>query len=547
MPVQPADLVFTGGPVLSGDTPVRTDVAVRGDRIVGIGADAVRDLAGPRTEVVDLAGGLLLPGFTDAHVHPIQGGFERRRCDLSEYETRPEYLDAIRSYAVAHPELAWITGGGWSMAAFPGGTPLAADLDTVVPDRPAFFPNRDHHGGWANSRALAIAGIDAATPDPPDGRIERDPAGRPTGTLHEGAMELVGRLLPRPTYADWMAALLDAQAYLHSLGITGWQDAIVGEYANIDDVADVYVDAAADGRLTARVTGALWWDRARGDEQIRDLRARRERFSNGRFRATSVKIMQDGVPENFTAGMIEPYLDATGRPTQNAGLSFVDPDALCGYVTALDAAGFQVHVHAIGDRAVREALDAFEAARDANGPNDRRHHIAHVQVIHPDDRGRFAALGVAANLQALWAVHEPQMDDLNIPFLGPERAAWQYPFGDLAASGARLCAGSDWPVSSPDPWAAIHVAVNRRLYGEADGDPGPFLPEQALDLATAVRAYTAGSAWVNHLDDAGTIEVGQLADLAVTDRDPFAGPLDRIGATRVVQTYVDGRRVYPAS
>jgi predicted amidohydrolase YtcJ len=540
----PADVVFTGGPVLTGREPIRTDVAVRGDRIVAVGADAARDLAGPGTEVVDLAGGLLLPGFTDAHVHPIQGGFERRRCDLSEYETRPAYLDAIGSYAAAHPELDWVSGGGWGMAAFPGGAPLAADLDTVVPDRPAFFPNRDHHGAWVNSRALAIAGIDAATPDPPHGRIERDAAGRPTGTLHEGAMDLVARLLPSPTYADWMGALLDAQAYLHALGVTGWQDAIVGEYAGVEDVSDVYLDAAADGRLTARVIGALWWDRERGDEQIRELRARRERLTNGRFRATSVKIMQDGIAENFTAGMIEPYLDAAGRPTGNPGLSFVDPDALRDYVTELDASGFQVHVHAIGDRAVRETLDAFAAARRANGPGDGRHHIAHLQVIHPDDRSRFAALGVAANLQALWAVHEPQMDELNIPVLGPERAGWQYPFADLAASGARLCAGSDWPVSSPDPWAAIHVAVNRRLY--EDTDAAAFLPEQALDLATAVNAYTAGSAWVNHLDDAGAIEVGRLADLVVTDRDPFAGPAAEIGSTRVVQTFVGGRRVHPS-
>jgi len=257
-------------------------------------------------------------------------------------------------------------------------------------------------------------------------------------------------------------------------------------------------------------------------------------------------IMQDGVAENFTAAMLDPYLNDVGEPTENAGLSFVDPEALRGYVTALDAAGFQVHIHAIGDRAVREALDAYAAARERNGANDHRHHIAHLQVIHPDDRGRFAELGVAANMQALWAAHEPQMDELTIPFLGAERARWQYPFGDLAAAGARLCAGSDWPVSTPDPWAAIHVAVNRRLPDGSDEGPGAFLPEQAIDLATAVEAYTAGSAWVNHRDDAGRIEVGSLADLVVTDRDPFAGPAGEIGATRVVQTYVGGRRVHPA-
>jgi predicted amidohydrolase YtcJ len=385
--------------------------------------------------------------------------------------------------------------------------------------------------------------VTAETSDPPDGRIQRDQDGRPSGTLHEGAMDLVARLIPPPSSDDWLAALVDAQAYLHSLGITGWQDAIVEQDAHGMDAADVYRDAAAAGHLTARVVGALWWQRDRGAEQITELKQRRERAGHGLFRATSVKIMQDGIVENYTAGMLEPYLDRHGRPTDNAGLSFVDPTALRQYVTALDADGFQVHFHAIGDRAVREALDAVAAARKANGPNDHRHHLAHIEVIHPDDRPRFAELDVAANMQPLWAANEPQMVEMTIPFLGAARSTSLYPFGDLAASGAAICAGSDWPVSTPDPWPAIHVAVNRRLPEASDGD-APLLPEQALDLATAVHAYTAGSARINHLDDAGVIEVGRLADLVVTDRDPFAGPADEIGTTRVLQTYVGGHRVF---
>lgn len=544
--MEPADLVFTGGSVLRGRRPVRTDVAVRGDRVVAIGVDEVRDRIGPRTETVDVEGGLLLPGFVDAHVHPVPGGRDRLRCDLSEYDTRADYLAAIAAYADAHPDDEWVTGAGWSMAAFPGGTPLAADLDPVVGGRPAFLPNRDGHGAWVSTRTLELAGIDASTPDPADGRIERDVDGNPTGTLHEGAMSLVGQVVPHAGRDELYAGLMEAQRYLHSLGVTGWQDAILGEYANFPDVSDVYVDALRRGELTARVVGALWWDRARGGEQVDELVAKRERLRAAGFAGTSVKIMQDGVPENFTAGMIEPYVDASGARTDNAGLSFVDPAALCEHVTALDAAGFQVHTHAIGDRAVREALDAYAVARERNGSNDHRHHIAHLQVIHPADRGRFAELGVTANLQALWAAYEPQMVELTIPFLGAERAQWQYPFRDLATAGAALCAGSDWPVSTPDPWAAIHVAVNRRLPDGSEGEHGAFLPEQALDLTTAVAAYTAGSARINHLDDAGAIEVGRLADLVVTDRDPFAGPVDEIGATRVVQTFVGGRRVHPA-
>jgi predicted amidohydrolase YtcJ len=539
------DVVFDGGRIFAADGQPAFDgaVAVRGGRIVAVGGTDVRDLAGPGTRVVDLAGGLLVPGFVDAHVHPVQGGLERMRCDLTEMDTREAYLDAIRSYADAHPDAEWITGGGWNMAAFGRDWPRAAELDAVVPDRPVFLPNRDHHGAWANSRALELAGLDATTPDPVDGRLERDAEGRPSGTLHEGAMDLVGGLAPEPTYDEWMAALLGAQAYLHSLGITGWQDAIIGEYANIIDISDVYLDAASSGRLTARVTGALWWRRDRGVEQIADLRARRERLRAGRFRATSVKIMQDGIVENHTAAMLDPYLDGHGGRTDLTGLSFVDPTALKEYVTTLDADGFQVHVHAIGDRAVREALDAFAAAASTNPPSDMRHHIAHLEVVHPDDVPRFAALEVTANMQPLWAAHEPQLDELNLPYLGERRASWLYPFAALRDAGVRLAAGSDWPVSSPNPLDGIHVAVNRRL-PEDGADVPVLLPEQRLDLATALTAYTAGSARVAHHDESGVIEVGRMADLAVLDRDPFDGPPERIADTRVVATYVEGTEVF---
>jgi predicted amidohydrolase YtcJ len=541
-----ADLVFHGGPVLGVSAGPRehSAVAVRGGRVVAVGPE-VRAWAGSRTEHVDLAGGLLVPGFTDAHVHAVQGGLERLRCDLSAATDRDDCLRRVREYADRHPGRPWVLGGGWDQTYFPGGTPSAADLDAVVGDRPVFLPSASHHDAWVSSRALAMAGIDATTPDPRDGRIARDEHGVPAGTLHEGAMDLVGRLVPPTTAAEYDEALLVAQEYLHSLGITGWQDAILGRYANIDDVGPVYLRAAESGALTARVVGALWWQRDRGAEQVPELVERRRLLRAGRFRATSVKIMQDGVPENGSAGMLEPYLDGRGQVTGNTGQSYVDPVALRRHVTELDAHGFQVHVHAIGDRAVRESLDAFEAARAANGDHDLRHHIAHLQVLHPDDVPRFGALGVAANMQPLWATYEPQMVDLTIPVLGEERTRRQYPFAALARYGAVLAAGSDWPVSSPDPLAGIHVAVNRRT-PRSVGEPEDraFLPEQALSLGQALTAYTRGSAHVNHLDDAGLITPGALADLAVLDRDPFAGPVEEIGDTRVVATFVEGQRVF---
>ncbi|WP_043268266.1 amidohydrolase [Streptomyces sp. CT34] len=543
-----ADLVFRGGPVHTVD-PARSRasaVAVRDERIVAVGPDdLVGDLLGPRTEVVDLRGRLLVPGFQDAHVHPVSGGLELGQCDLSAADTAAACRELIARYAAAHPEAPWITGGGWSLEAFPGGMPTREFLDAVVADRPVFLVNRDHHGGWANSRALERAGITSRTPDPADGRIERDAAGEPSGMLQEGAMRLVDALLPEPSLAERTAGLLRAQRLLHSYGVTAWQDAMLGNGPGTTDPVPAYLAARCDGLLTARVTGALWWDRSRGIEQLPELIGRRRELTGGLLRATSVKIMQDGIAENHTAALLAPYLTACGCPSGNSGISFVDPEALRTYVTRLDAEGFQVHFHALGDRAVREALDAVEAARAANGHRDTRPHLAHLQVVHPDDIPRFRRLGATANIQALWAAHEPQMDELTIPFLGPQRASWQYPFGDLLRSGAVLAAGSDWPVSSADPIAALHVAVNRRTPDAPPSTPA-FLPGQRLDLGTALAAYTAGSAYANHLDDTGSVRPGKLADLAVLDRDPFDGPAEEIAATRVLQTFVGGRRVYAA-
>lgn len=537
--------VFRNGGLFDGRRHRPGHGAVVADgRVAQVGPDAELDPPAG-AEVVDLAGGLLLPGFQDAHVHPVQGGLERLRCDLSEIDTREGYLAAVRAYADANPDRLWIGGGGWSMAVFGPTGPTAAELDTAVPDRPVFLPNRDHHGAWVNSRALELAGIDRRTPDPVDGRIQRDAQGDPTGTLHEGAMTLVERLITDTTDEEYYQALLNAQGYLHSMGITAWQDAILGDYAALDDPSSVYVRAAEAGTLTARVRGALWWEREHGIEQVDALVERRKVLQRERFVPGAVKVMQDGVAENYTAGMSAPYLDGCGCGTDNHGLSFVEPGLLREAVVRLDAEGFQVHFHTIGDRAVREALDAVEQARTTNGANDLRHHLAHIQVVHPDDRPRFAALGATANMQPLWAVYDEQMVDLTLPFLGPERGGWQYPFGDLLRAGAALAAGSDWPVSSPDPVAGIHVAVNRTVHGERGlAGSEPFLPEQALPIEQAFAAYTSGSARVNHLDETGTLAPGMLADLAVLDRDPFLGEPGEIGAAKVVATYVDGVRVF---
>jgi len=547
-----ADLVFTGGPCFTVD-PARSwasAVAVAGGRITAVGRHAdVQDLIGPGTEVVDLAGKLLLPGFQDAHVHPVLGGTTLRLCDLHDLHTAEEYLAAVADYAQRHPQAEWIRGGGWSLDAFPGGMPTKDMLDAVVPDRPVALPNRDAHGMWVNSKALEVCGITGDTPDPFDGRIERDADGEPNGCLQEGAMALVDAHLPVPTAREMADGLLAGQAYLHSFGITAWQDAWVGSGLGVGDVFDTYLDAEASGALTARVAAALWWDREGGLEQLELFRERRESAGRGRFRARTVKMMLDGVAENHTAALLSPYLNSCGCTTDNAGLDFIDPAKLKTYVTELDAAGFQVHFHALGDRAVRNALDALEAARAANGPGGR-HHLAHLQVVHPDDIKRFRRLGATANIQPLWAAHEPAMDELTIPFLGQERAAWQYPFGSLSRAGATIAAGSDWSVTSPNPLWGIHTAVNRvepGLSAEEFAARKVFYPAERLELGQAIAAYTAGSAYVNQVDDVtGSIEVGKLADLVVLDRDPFEGPAHAIGDARVLRTFVEGAQVFAA-
>lgn len=536
-----ADIVVVGAPVYTVDAARRWAgaLAIRGRHIVAAGTEAdARGLIGPRTQIVELEGGLVVPGFQDAHVHLLHGGLAEARCDLHDLSGRVEYARAISDYASDNPDAEWILGSGWSMDAFPGGTPGRNELDAVVPDRPAFIVNRDGHGAWVNSRALERAGIDATTADPPDGRIEREDGGAPSGTLHEGAMRLVQDLVPAAAVGELVEALARAQSRLHALGVTAWNEASVER----DDL-DAYAKLSTDGRLTGRARLSLLWERGRGEEQLDDLIEARERARAAGLDAGNVKIFLDGVAENFTASLLEPYLDASGAPTNNRGLRMIEPEALQHHVTLVDAAGFDVHFHAIGDRAVRDALDAVEAAVRANGMRDARHHIAHIQLIDPVDIPRFRALRVVANAQPFWACNEPQMRDLTVPFLGSERAQLQYPFGALRRAGASLAFGSDWPVTTPDPLLEMQVAITRVPPDEPDLEP--LLPKERLDLPAALDAFTIGAAYVNRLDrQTGSIEAGKLADIAVLDRDLFALDAGDIGDARVVLTVVDGQPVY---
>lgn len=533
-----ADFAFIGGRVATMDParPFTDGAAVRAGAIAATGAAAARELTGPRTRVFDLRGKLLLPGFFDAHAHPVYAGVDQLRCDLLGGTTPEEYLRRVAAHGAQHPDQEWIRGGGWDPGHFPDGAPTAAQLDRVTGARPAFLLSSDLHAAWVNTAALRAAGVDRLSPVPSDGVLVRDVDGAPLGTLREGATRLVEAALPADDEQEYLRGLLLAQQQLHRLGVVGWHDAIVGPYLGYRDALDTYRTADREGLLTGKVRGALWWDRSSGTEQVDELRERRELARGSNFRADAVKIMQDGVCENHTAALLSAYRDTGGT-----GLSFVAGSQLRDAVSALDGSGFQVHFHAVGDRAVRESLDAVEAARRARPDRDLRHQIAHVQVLDPVDVPRFAELGVTATVQPQWAVNDPAMTELTIPRLGDPRSGFQYPFRSLQRAGAPLAIGSDWPVSPADPVLSVHTAVNRR---EGAGDH-PLNSEQALDLGSALAACTRGAARVNHLDElTGMVRTGFAADLVLLDRDPYALPAAEIGRCRADLTLGDGQIRY---
>jgi predicted amidohydrolase YtcJ len=534
-----ADVALTGGRIytVDADRSWAEAVAIKDGRIVFVGSSAdAKDFIGNGTKVVDLRGRMVVPGFQDAHVHTISAGIEANACNLNGLEDVDAYIAAIKKYADAHPDEPWITGGGWSMAAFgPGALARRELIDAVVSDRPVFLYSQDGHTTWANSKALEIAGITNETPDPPDGRIDRDPkTGAAVGSLQEGASSLVAAKIPPVSDAQRADGLRYAVKYLNALGITAVQDASVNEedlgtYRNLDD----------GGELSLHVVGSIWWERDKGLEQIEDIKRLRAEFTKGHIDARTVKIMQDGVMENYTAAMLEPYL----VPDKTKGIPMVEPEKLKEAVTKLDAEGFQVHFHAIGDAAIRQSLDAVEAARTANGDLGHRHHISHLELIDRADIPRFKALGVIANFQPLWAMNDDYVTELTIPFIGPERAQSLYPIASVAKSGGMLAFGSDWSVSSPNPFEQMETAVTR--LEALGGTTEPLLPDEAISLAEALDAFTINAAYVNRLEkDAGSIEVGKRADLAVLDRNLFDTAPAELSDTRVLVTLFEGKAVH---
>lgn len=535
---QPAELVFRNAAVYTVDAARSwaEAVAIREGKIifVGTGGD-VDTVIGPHTRVLDLAGKMVLPGFHDLHVHLVSGGIELGECNLNACETVEQIFEVIRRYAAARPEASWIRGGGWQLPIFPGANPHKAQLDAVVADRPVYLTAADGHSAWVNSKALELAEITHDTPDPPNGRIERDPqTGEATGTLREEAMALVARLLPAYDEADYIEGLQRGLAMANRFGITSLQEASATEAT-----VRAYQTLAQRGDLTARVSIALYVDPAKGMTQVLNLIALRNKYASDNPRIYTAKFFADGVIEARTAALLEPYLQTAhhyGTPNFSAGL-------LNGLVAAIDSAGMRVHVHAIGDSAIRMTLDAFEHALAVNGSRDARHQITHLQLFHPDDIPRFRRLGVMAVFQPLWAYADTYITELTEPFLGPERSRWLYPIGSLVKSGAIIAGASDWSVSSMNPLDAIQVAVTRTDYTRPGGKP--WIAEERVDLPTMLAAYTINGAYgMFQEQETGSIEPGKAADLIILDRNLFEIPVAEIHHARVMLTLLEGREVY---
>ena len=535
-----ADTVFINGRIYTVDAnrSWAEAVAIEDGKIIYVGTTAGADAhIGGESKVVDLGGRMLMPAFQDSHVHPISGGVEASACDLNELPGLPAYRSRIAEYAAANPDVEWILGGGWLMSVFgPGGSPSKTILDELVADRPVFLTSADGHSGWANSRALEIAGITRDTPNPVDGIIDKDPeTGEPIGSLQEGAMSLVRVHIPAETLEDRVQGLRYSRDMFHRYGITSIQDASVRR-----DGLEAYRVLERAGELNLRVVASLWWERDRGLEQVDDLVALRAEFDEGGLlRPTTVKIMEDGVMENYTAAMLEPYL----IPSGSKGIPMVEPELLKQAVVALDAEGFQVHFHTIGDAAVRYAFDAIEEALIENGQLGHRHHLSHIQMFDPADIPRFKELDAIANFQPVWAYADEYVTELTIPFIGEERARWMYPIKSVLDTGAVIAFGSDWSVSTANPFPQIETAVTRR--GAFDEPMPVFIPEERIDLESAIVAFTINAAFVNKQEDTtGSIEVGKLADLIVIDQNLFDIEPATISETKVLLTLFGGEPVY---
>jgi len=521
--------VYTADPV----QPWATAVLIEHGRIAYVGDDAgARARLRADTHVVDLGRRMVLPAFHDSHAHPMSGGMRLLRCRLDGLASEAAIRKAVRRCATEAAHHAWLLGGGWTPGSAASRRLTLKKLDALVPDRPALLTTQDGFAAWVNSRALAAAKIDPA--DTSLDGLHRDAAGRePTGIVEGAALRRLRSVVPQPTQVEYRQALRQASALANRFGIVS----IVDASANAE-MLEAYAAAADAGELSLRVVAAQRIDARRGPEQIDEMVARRERVRRPLFRADAAKIFLDAEFENHTAALLEPYADA---PDTRGDLP-IDSDTLDAIVARLDAEGFMIHMHGMGDRAVRAGLDAIERAMRRNSPRDRRHQIAHIGVASTEDVRRFAALGITANFQPIWFQADDPATGPSVRALGAERARRMFPIASIASAGGRILASSDWPSPSMNPLDAIQTAITHQ---PLDGGKPPLQPDQRLRLSAILAAYTRDAAWSARAEStSGSITVGKDADIIVLDRNLFETDLAKLHEVHVVLTLMAGRPVY---
>jgi predicted amidohydrolase YtcJ len=530
------DRIFVNARVWTAESahPAAEASAVAGDRFVAVGTEAdVRTLAGPNTRVVDLGGRRVLPGFNDAHWHLPA----RRSARLDNAGSVDVIQQRLIDYARTLPGTDWVVGRGWTPTDFPGRVADRRYLDAVFPDRPVVIRDRDGHQALANTRALAVAGIDRNTPDPPDGHVERNADGEPTGLLKEAAASLVTGLLPPLTADDTYQLLLGELAAAASYGLTSLQDAT--DVGLTDNERSALMRGMAEGKLLVHYRASVPLEKDVTPEQLAQFAAMRDATRGQLLYYGFAKGMLDGTVDAKTAFMLEPYVGG------GTGLPMWSQADLNRTVAAYDRAGLQVELHAIGDGAIRQALDAYEHAAKANGPRDRRHRVEHVEVPAIADLPRFRQLGVIASTQAIFATPDASTLENYAPLIGPERASRAQPFRLFDAAGALQAFGTDYPVYPMDPLLGIYTAITRQT---RDGTPDDgWFPANRIELETALLHYTRDAAYASFDElDKGTISVGKYADFVVLSRDILTETPQRLLDTKVLLTVMSGRETYRA-
>jgi hypothetical protein len=537
-----ADTVVLNGKIytVNPQQPWAEALAIRGEKIVAVGSTKnIAAYRGHSTKVIDAHGHLVLPGFTDCHIHFMDGSLGLTQVDLNGAKTVADIQKRMKEYAAAHPEEAWITGMGWTYPTFgPSALPDKKILDEVVPDRPVYLVAFDGHSSWANSKALQMAGIARETPDPANGKIVRDEKGEATGALKEAAGDLVASVMPKPTREERLAALRLGVREANKFGLTRVHSA-----GQDFEYLDLYDELRRNGQLTLRFYVAYFLDPPELTlDAIYKIEQARKRYNDDWISGGVVKTMLDGVVEAHTAAMLDPYSD---DPSQTGRL-FWDPAKYKHAVTVLDRSGLQIFTHAIGDRAVRLALDAYQEAAETNHTHDARPRIEHIETITSQDIPRFGKLGVIASFQPLHAY--PDDDTLKIwaRNVGPERAQRAWVWRSIESTGGRLAFGSDWPVVTLNPWPGVQNALTRQT--EEGDPPGGFVPSERISLEDTIKAYTLGAAFAGRREKTeGSLEPGKLADLIVLSQDLFKIEPSEIGKTEVLTTMVGGKVVYESN